>query len=145
VFLDDPMAHDLLPFTTRFRWSALRGRCRRHLVTGVLILAATAAYAWFAGAHMARRGSDERAFDQPLVRLASRMNPLPVHLLQYQPQNDREFYLATVIKDQRDMITGLTVLMLRMIVALTAGGIGLVLLTAGSTEWEIRSEIAPGP
>jgi len=133
------MARDLLPFTTRFRWSALRGRCRRHLVAGVLILAAAAAYAWFAGAHMARRGSDERAFDQPLLRLAVRLTPPPAHLFQHQPQNDRELYLATVIEDQRDMITGLTVLLLRMIVAVTAGGIGLVLLTAGSTEWEIRS------
>jgi hypothetical protein len=139
VFLDDPMAGDLLPFTTRFRWSALRGRCRRHLVAGVLILAAAGGYAWFAGAHMARRGSDERAFDQPLVRLAVRLTPLPVHLFQHEPRNDRELYLATVIKDQRDMITGLTVLLLRMIIAVTAGGIGLVLLTAGSTEWELRS------
>jgi len=109
------------------------------------MLVAAAAYAWFAGFHMARRGSDERAFDQPLVRLAARMNPLPVHLGQYQPQNDRELYLATVIKDQRDMLVGLTALVLRMIAAVTAGGIGLTLLTAGSTEWEIRSETAPGP
>jgi len=145
VFLDDPMAGDLLPFTTRFRWSTLRGRCRRQLVAGALILAAAAGYAWFAGVHMARRGSDQRAFDQPLVSLAVRLTPLPVHLFQYEPRNDRELYLATVIKDQRDMITALTALLLRMVVAVTAGGIGLVLLTAGSTEWEIRSETASGP
>jgi hypothetical protein len=50
-------------------------------------------------------------------------------------------YLATVISDQHDMINGLTVLALRMVLALTAGGFGLVLLTAGSTEWELRSEV----
>jgi hypothetical protein len=40
------------------------------------------------------------------------------------------------------MNIALTVLMLRMVAAATAGGIGLVLLTAGSTEWELRSETA---
>jgi hypothetical protein len=138
------MDHDLLPFTTRFRWSALKGRCRRRLLAGVLVLAAAACYAWFAGFHVARRGSDDRAFDRPLVRLAVRLTPLPAHLHQYQPQNGREQYLATVVKDQRDMIIALTILMLRMVATVTAGGIGLVLLTAGSTEWEIRSETAPG-
>ena len=139
------MPNDALPLFTQFRWSALKGRCRRRLAAGLLVLVAAAAYAWFAGSQMARRGSDEGAFDQPLVRFAARMNPLPPHLHQYQPQNDRELYLATVIKDQRDMLVGLTALMLRMIAAVTAGGIGLTLLTAGSTEWEVRSEPAPGP
>jgi len=138
------MPNDTLPLFTQFRWSALKGRCRRRLAAGVLVLAATTAYAWFAGFQMARRGADARAFDQPLVRLAARMNPLPIHLHQYQPQNDRELYLATVIKDQQDMLVGLTALVLRMIAAVTAGGIGLTLLTAGSTEWEVRSEAAPG-
>jgi hypothetical protein len=139
------MSNDALPIFTRFRWSALKGRCRRRLTAGLLALIAALVYAWFAGSQMARRGSEERAFDQPLVRLAARMNPLPVHLHQYQPQNDRELYLATVVKDQQDMLVGLTALLLRMIAAVTAGGIGLTLLTAGSTEWEVRSETAPGP
>ena len=43
------------------------------------------------------------------------------------------------------MINGLTLLALRLILAVTAGGFGLILLTAGSTEWEIRSEAGPGP
>lgn len=137
------MAHDLLPYTTRFRWSALKGRCRRRLLGGLLLLAAAAAYAWFAGAQMARRGADAHAFDQPLVRTAARMNPPPAHLRAYAPQNGREEYLAAVISDQQDMINGLTLLALRLILAVTAGGFGLILLTAGSTEWEIRSEAGP--
>jgi hypothetical protein len=139
------MPNDALPVFTQFRWSALKGRCRRRLAAGLLILAAATAYAWFAGSQLARRGSDEGAFDQPLVRFAARMNPLPAHLHQYEPQNGRELYLATVIRDQRDMLVGLTALLLRMIAAVTLGGLGLVLLTAGSTEWEVRSEAAPLP
>jgi hypothetical protein len=138
------MAHDLLPFTTRFRWSALKGRCRRRLLGGLVLLAAAAVYAWFAGVHMARRGADDHAFDQPLVQTAARMNPPPAHLRAYAPQNGREEYLAAVISDQQDMINGLTLLALRLILAVTAGGFGLILLTAGSTEWEIRSEAGPG-
>jgi hypothetical protein len=124
----------------RFRWSALGGRCRRRIFAGLALLAVAAAYGSFAGLRMARRGADERAFDQPLVRLAQRMIPPPVHLRQYEPQNDRELYLVTVISDQQDLLHGLTALVLRVIASLTAGGLGLVLLTAGSTEWEIRSE-----
>ena len=138
------MSKDALPLFTRFRWSALKGRCRRRLLGGLVLLAAAAAYAWFAGAQMARRGADDHAFDQPLVRMAARMNPPPAHLRAYAPQNGREVYLAAVISDQHDMINGLTVLALRLILAVTAGGCGLILLTAGSTEWEIRSEDGPG-
>jgi len=32
-----------------------------------------------------------------------------------------------------------------MIGAVTAGGFGLILMTAGSIEWEIRSEASAGP
>lgn len=137
------MSKDALPLFTRFRWSVLKGRCRRRLLGGLVLLAAAAAYAWFAGAHMARRGADDHAFDQPLVRVAAGMNPPPQHLWAYAPQNGREEYLAAVIRDQQDMINGLTLLALRVILAVTAGGFGLILLTAGSTEWEIRSEAAP--
>jgi hypothetical protein len=138
------MSKDALPVFTRFRRSALTGRCRRRLLGGLVLLAAAAAYASFAGAQMARRGADDHAFDQPLVRISARMNPLPAHLRAYVPQNDRELYLAAVISDQHDMINALTVLALRLILAVTAGGFGLILLTAGSTEWEIRSEAASG-
>jgi len=33
---------------------------------------------------------------------------------------------------------------LRLIGAVTAGGFGVILMTAGSIEWEIRSEAAAG-
>jgi hypothetical protein len=133
------MPDDKLPSARRFRWEALEGRCRRRLTAGLVLLLVAAAYAVFAGLHMARRGADDHGFDRPLVRLAQRLNPPPVHLRQYLPQNDRELYLYTAVSDQRDLSIGLTALALRMIAVMTAGGLGLVLLTAGSTEWEIRS------
>jgi hypothetical protein len=138
------MPSDTVPIFTRYRWSALNRRSRRRLAGGSLLLLAAVAYAWFAGVNMANRGADARAFDQPLVRLAVRMNPLPAHLPMYQPQTDRELYLAAVIADQRDMVIGLTALVLRLIAAVTAGGAGLILMAAGSIEWEVRSEVAAG-
>jgi len=138
------MPSDALPIFTRYRWSALNRRARRRLAGGALLLLAALAYAGFAGFNMARRGADERAFDQPLVRLAVRMNPLPVHLFMYQPQTERELYLSAVARDQRDMVIGLTAFVLRLIASVTAGGFGLILMTAGSIEWEVRSEMAAG-
>ena len=138
------MADDALPVFTRYRWSALNGRARRRLAVGGALLAAALAYAWFAGAHFARRGADEGAFDQPLIRLAVRMNPLPAHLFMYEPRTEGEIYLAAAFRDQRDVAIGLTVFVLRMIGAVTAGGFGLILMTAGSIEWEVRSEAAAG-
>jgi hypothetical protein len=135
---------DALPVFTRFRWSALNRRARRRLAGGLVLLAAALAYAAFAGFGLASRAADERAFDQPLVRLATRMNPLPSDLFLYEPRSDREIYLAAAFRDQRDMSIALTAFVLRMIGAVTAGGFGLILLTAGSTEWEVRSEAAAG-
>lgn len=139
------MPADAVPVFTRFRWSALNRRARRRLGAGFALLLAALAYAGFAGFHMARRGADERAFDQPLVRLAVRINALPPHLFLYAPQTDREIYLAAAFRDQRDMSIALTTLVLRLIAAVTAGGFGMILMTAGSIEWEIRSEGAAGP
>jgi len=139
------MPADAVPVFTRFRWSALNRRARRRLGGGFVLLLAALAYAGFAGFNMARRGADERAFDQPLVRLAVRMNPLPPHLFMYEPQTEREIYLAAAFRDQRDMAIALTALVLRLIGAVTAGGFGVILMTAGSIEWEIRSEAAAGP
>ena len=138
------MPSDALPIFTRYRWSALNGRARRRLLGGSLLLVAALAYAGFAGASLARRGADERAFDQPLVRLAARMNPPPAHLFMYQPQTGRELYLLAAVRDQRDMVLGLTAFVFRLIASVTVGGFGLILMTAGSIEWEVRSEAAAG-
>jgi len=128
--------------TPRFAWSALRGRCRRSLLTGVVLVAVATGYGIFAGRQFGRRGSDTHAFDQPLVRAAHAMTPMPRHLGTITPENTRELYLVTVISDQQDVTFGLTLLILRAIIVLTLGGLGMVMLTAGSTEWEIRSETA---
>jgi hypothetical protein len=135
---------DALPVFTRFRWSALNPRARRRLVGGFVLLLVALAYAAFAGFSMASRAADERAFDHALVRLAMRMNPLPADLFFYEPHTDRETYLAAAFRDQRDMAIALTAFVLRMIAAVTLGGFGLILMTAGSIEWEIRSEAQAG-
>ena len=138
------MPSDSVPVFTRFRWSALNRRARRRLAAGGVLLLAALAYAGFAGFNMGRRGADERAFDQPLVRLAARMNPPPAHLFLYQPQTGRELYLLAAVRDQRDMVLGLTAFVFRLIASVTVGGFGLILMTAGSIEWEVRSEAAAG-
>jgi hypothetical protein len=129
--------------SNRFHRSLFRGRCRRNLLGGLALLIVALGYAGSAGGHFRRRGSDATAFDQPLVRAAAAMVVEPVHLRNVQPQNDRELYLITVVSDQHDVMLGLVILLLRMIVALTVGGLGLVLATAGATEWEVRSLVAP--
>ncbi len=138
------MASDAVPVFRRFRWSALNARARRRLTAGFGLLLVALAYAAFGGFMLARRGADKRAFDRPLVRLAAGMNPLPPHLFMYEPGTDRELYLATAFQDQRDMSVALTAFILRMILSVTAGGFGLILMTAGSIELELRSEAAAG-
>jgi len=134
------MPFTLKPPSSRFQWSAFRGRCRRRIVAGLLLLLVAGGYAAYAGQRFGTRGNDEGVVDQRLAGLGHLLTPPPVHMRSITPQNDRELYLVTVIKDQQDIAFGLTMLVLRMIATLTVGGIGLVLLTAGSTEWEIRSE-----
>ena len=110
------------------------------MFAGLLLLVGASVYAAFAGTVFSQRGQDVRALDRPLALAALRMTPVPMHLASVRPENNRELYLVTVITDQHDVMFGMTLLVLRMIVALVAGGLGLVFLTAGSTEWEIRSE-----
>jgi hypothetical protein len=129
----------------RFDRFAFRGRCRRNLLTGLVLMALGVAYGSWGAWQFGQRGADARAFDQPMVRAAQRMVPLPKHLKDVWPENSRELYLAAVITDQQDVMLGLVLFMLRMIAALTAGGLGLVLVTAGATEWEVRSERATPP
>lgn len=128
----------------RFSWEVFRGRCRRRLIVGLVLMLVAASYALYAGRHFAQRGSDLTAFDRVFVLpVAGALLPMPPQLGAVRPSNDRELYLATVISDQADVLTGLVVLIARLIPAVTIGGLGIVLLAAGSIEWEIRSETAP--
>jgi hypothetical protein len=124
---------------SRFSWPALRGRCRRRLVAGLLVMVLAAAYGSWAGGRFSRRGADTHVVDWPVVLVAARLTGLPAALRGVQPQNDRELYLLAVITDQQDVMFGMTLFMLRMIATLTVGGTGIVLIAAGSTEWELRS------
>ncbi len=99
-------------------------------------------YGGWAAVHLGRRGADAETFDRVLVRAATRMVPPPAHLRSIEARNDRELYLVTVVADQQDVMAGLMVFVLRLILIATLGGLGLVLLTAGATEWEVRSEMA---
>jgi hypothetical protein len=129
----------------RFHWAALRGRCRRRLAAGLLLLLFAAAHAFWAGRHLSMRGSDDGAFDRYLVSAAREITAVPRPVGDLTPASDRELYLKAVITDQQDLTFAVTLFMLRMIVTLTIGGLGLVLLTAGSIEWEIRSAASPCP
>jgi hypothetical protein len=126
----------------RFAWSVLEGSCRRRLAAGLVLLTLAAAFAVYAGRQFGHRGADAQGFDQPLIRVALALTPEPKHLRDFEPRNDREMYLRAVVSDQQDVMFGLTLLALRMIVTITVGGLGLVLLTAGATEWEIRSGLS---
>jgi hypothetical protein len=128
------------PAAPRFRWSALRGRCRRRLVSGLVLLLVAGGHGLFSASHLSKRGSDDRAFDRPLVETARSLTALPAIVRDFTPQSDRELYLKAVVTDQQDLNFGVTLFMLRMILTMTIGGLGMVLLTAASTEWEIRSE-----
>jgi hypothetical protein len=96
-------------------------------------------YAIWAASHLSVRNSDDRAFDQVFVSAARSVTALPAQVQGITPQSNRELYLKAVITDQQDLMFGMALFMLRMIVTVTVGGLGMVLLTAASTEWEIRS------
>jgi hypothetical protein len=99
------------------------------------------AYALYAGRHFAQRGADRSAFDGGVVvPMADALLPQPPDLQAVEPANSRELYLMTVISDQQDVLNGLLVLLVRLIPAATVGALGIVLVAAGSIEWEIRSE-----
>ncbi len=128
----------------RFHWSVFRGRCRRNLLAGLVLFILGGTYGTWGAGRLAARGADARTFDRPLVHLAKAMIRQPGSVRRMQAMNAREFYLLTVISDQRDVLEGMTVFILRLIISLTGAGFGMVLLTAGATEWEIRSEFAEG-
>jgi len=129
--------------STRFKWPVFHGRCRRNLLAGLLLFVLAGAYGSWAAYRFASGDDGGQTFDRAVVQLAPPMIREPRHLASVRPRNITEFYLLSVISDQRDALVGMTVLALRGIIALTAAGLGLVLLTAGATEWEIRSEAQP--
>ena len=125
----------------RFARALFTGRCRRRLLTGLVLMLLAAGYGIHAARRFATRGADLSAFDAPVVvPLAQSLVPQPADLQRMEPTNTRELYLMAVISDQQDVLTGLVVLALRLIPALTVGALGIVLVAGGSIEWEVRSE-----
>ena len=128
---------------SRFRRDALNRRARWRLLAGLALLFLSLGYALWAGRRLGEPGLEGAAVDRPVIGVASRMTaPLRRYLPEGEPKTDDEMLLRAVVRDQQDVVFGLTVLVLRLVVASTIGGLGLVLLTAGSTEWELRSEVA---
>lgn len=121
----------------------LRGRVRRRLVAGLVLLIVAAGHAVWSANHLSVRGSDDRAFDQILVAAARSATAIPEEARRLTPQTVNELYLKAVVTDQQDLSFGMALFMLRMIVTVTIGGLGMVLLTAASAEWEVRSEPSP--
>ena len=125
----------------RFKWSVFGGRCRRNLLTGLMLCILAGTYGTWAAHRLASRGADALAFDRPIVSVARSLARSPVPVSAIRPQNMREVYLKTVISDDRDVLEGLTAFLLRLVIVMTTGALGMVLLTAGATEWEVRSEL----
>lgn len=123
------------------------GRVRSRVVLGVLILSAALFYGTWSTRRLGERGSERQTFDQPIVSAAGRLVQRPDRIPEVLIRTQTELELSAVARDQQDMLFGLTVLLLRLLVTGTAAGLGLILLAAGSTEWEIRSEYlrAAGP
>jgi hypothetical protein len=126
---------------SRFVRSEFRGRCRQRLLTGLLLMVVATAYGTYAGRQFAHRGRDTGGFDRPVMSAARALTPAPYHMRWIQPENNRELYLVTVISDQQDVMFGLTLFLLRMIATVTVGGLGVVLVAGGSSEWEVRSQL----
>jgi hypothetical protein len=128
---------------SRFRRDALNRRARWRLLGGLAILFLSLGYGTWAASRLGKAGLEAAALDRPVIRVATRMTaPLRRYLPEGEPKTDDEMLLRAVVRDQQDVVFGLTVLVLRLVLASTVGGLGLVLLTAGSTEWELRSEAA---
>ena len=133
------------PPPRRFRRDALNTRARWRLLGGLALLFVSLAYGTWAARRLAMPGGEDTAVDRPLVHVATRLNaPLQVRV-EGEPKTDDEYYLRVLVRDQADVMLAMTVLILRLGIAGACAGFGLVLLTAGSTEWELRSESANQP
>lgn len=89
---------------------------------GALILVLALAYGTWATRRLGQRGSERDTFDQALVSAAGRLIQRPDRIPDIPVTTTTELELAAVARDQQDLL------------------FGLILLTAGSTEWEVRSE-----
>lgn len=126
--------------TTRFSMAAFRGRVRTRVLVGVLALSVGLGYGTWATRRLAQRGSERNTFDQVIVSATGRIVQRPDRMPALRTRTSLELELDAVARDQQDLLFGLAVLLARLIVTGTIAGVGLVLLTAGSTEWEVRSE-----
>ncbi len=130
---DDPWV------TSRFAWSLFTGRVRTRVLAGALVLAVALSYGGWAARRLGQRGSERQTFDHALVSAAGRIVQRPDRVPDVPTTTTLELELAAVARDQQDLLFGITVLLLRLVVTGTVAGVGLILLTAGSTEWELRS------
>lgn len=126
----------------RFRRDLLVGPLRRRLLGGLALLVVAIAYGGWAAVHLARPGAERDTFDGPVVRFASRIVTAPDVDVPFAPGSENEVYLLAVIRAQQDVVFGVTLLLFRCGAATVLAGLGLVLLTAGATEWEVRSALA---
>jgi hypothetical protein len=127
--------------STRFSWAVFHGRVRTRVVLGAVILSLALGYGTWATRRLGQRGSERGTFDQPLVAAAGQLVRRPDRIPDVAVRTLTELELSAVARDQQDLLFGLAVLLMRLLVTGTVAGLGLILLTAGSTEWEIRSEL----
>jgi len=125
---------------SRFSLEVFRGQVRSRVVLGAVILALALTYGTWATRRLAQRGSERHTFDQVLVSAAGQLVQRPDRVPDIPVRTSTEVELSAVARDQQDLLFGLTVLLLRLLATGTVGGLGLILLAAGSTEWEVRSE-----
>lgn len=126
----------------RFRRELLVGSVRYRLLGGLGLLVLAMWYGSWAAAHLARHGAERDAFDRPVVNFASRIVTAPDVEVRFVPKTEDEVYLLAVVRAQQDTVFGVTLLLFRWILTSVVAGMGMVLLTAGATEWEVRSALA---
>lgn len=127
----------------RFRRELLVGPLRHRLLGGLALLVLSLWYGTWAAAHLARPGAERDTFDAPVVRFASRLVTAPDVDVPFDARTENEVYLLAIVRAQQDIVFGVTLLLLRCGSAAIVAGLGLVLLTAGATEWEVRSSLRP--
>lgn len=126
----------------RFKREFLVGAARHRLFGGLVLLVLALWYGAWSAAHLTRPGAERDTFDRPIVRFASTLVTAPDVEVPFSPKTENEVYLLAVVRSQQDIVFGVTLLLFRCGAAAIMAGLGLVLLTAGATEWEVRSALA---